>query len=103
MLLIRALGAIICAGMATWPAQRALAGPPFVTDDPEPVPYQHFEFYTFSLGTAIRGDTFSEAPAWEYNYGIIPDGQFHIIAPLSFNCRPAPTGMAIRNLASNTV
>jgi hypothetical protein len=55
---------------------RAIAGPPFVTDDPEPVPYQHFEFYNFSLGTAIRGDTFSEAPAWEYNYGIIPTGKF---------------------------
>ncbi len=24
---------------------RGTAGPPFVTDDPEPVPYQHFEFY----------------------------------------------------------
>jgi hypothetical protein len=32
----------------------ATAGPPFVTDDPKPVPYQHFEFYSFSLGTAIR-------------------------------------------------
>jgi hypothetical protein len=53
----------------------AAAGPPFVTDDPEPVPYQHFEFYTFSLGTAIRGDTQGEGPAWEYNYGIVPNGQ----------------------------
>jgi hypothetical protein len=26
----------------------ALAGPPFVTDDPEPVDYLHWELYTFS-------------------------------------------------------
>jgi len=92
MLLARALGAIICVAMATWSTQRALAGPPFQTDDPEPVPYQHFEFYTFSLGTAIRGDTFSEAPAWEYNYGIIPNGQFHIIAPLTFDTQAGAYG-----------
>jgi hypothetical protein len=71
---------------------RGTAGPPFVTDDPEPVPYQHFEFYNLSLGTAIRGDTFSEAPAWEYNYGIIPNGQFHIIAPLTFDTQAGAYG-----------
>jgi hypothetical protein len=71
---------------------RAAAGPPFVTDDPEPVPYQHFEFYDFSLGTAIRGDTTGEAPAWEYNYGIIPNGQVHVIAPLTFD---SPAGSPI--------
>ncbi len=70
----------------------ATAGPPFVTDDPEPVPYQHFEFYNISLGTAIRGDTFSEGPAWEYNYGIIPNGQIHIIAPLTFDTQAAAYG-----------
>ena len=46
-------------------AMLATAGPPFQTDDPEPVPYQHFEFYTFSIGTAVRGDTQGEAPAWD--------------------------------------
>ncbi len=70
----------------------ATAGPPFVTDDPEPVPYQHFEFYNISLGTAIRGDTLSEGPAWEYNYGIIPNGQIHIIAPLTFDTQAAAYG-----------
>jgi len=73
-------------------AGRALAGPPFVTDDPEPVPYQHFEFYNLSLGTAIRGDTQGDAPAWEYNYGIIPNGQVHIIAPLTFDTQAGAYG-----------
>ncbi len=52
-------------------AMPATAGPPFQTDDPEPVPYQHFEFYTFSIGTAVRGDTQGEAPAWEFNHLLV--------------------------------
>ncbi len=63
----------------------AKAGPPFLTDDPEPVDYQHYEFYTFSEGTHVGGDTSGVGPAWEFNYGLIPNGQFHIIAPLAFN------------------
>jgi hypothetical protein len=70
----------------------AAAGPPFVTDDPEPVPYQHFEFYNLSLGTAIRGDTAGNASALEYNYGIIPNGQAHIIAPLTFDTQSGSYG-----------
>jgi hypothetical protein len=82
-----AVGATALFGLFT--GGRATAGPPFVTDDPEPVPYQHFEFYNLSLGTAISGDTTGEGPAWEYNYGIVPNGQIHIIAPLTFD---APAG-----------
>src|SRR5271167_59941 len=63
----------------------ANAGPPFLTDDPEPVDYQHYEFYTFSEGTHVSGDTSGAGPAWEFNYGLIPNGQFHVIAPLAFN------------------
>jgi len=29
----------------------AVAGPPFVTDDPEPVDYRHWEFYIASMHT----------------------------------------------------
>lgn len=63
----------------------ATAGPPFRTDDPEPVDYQHYEFYTFSTGSHVSGDTSGVGPAWEFNYGVIPNGQFHIIAPLAFD------------------
>jgi hypothetical protein len=82
-------GAVVAAAMAVFSPSPAIAGPPFQTDDPEPVPYQHFEFYTFSIGTAVRGDTQGEAPAWEFNYGLIPNGQFHIIVPVAFD---SPTG-----------
>jgi len=84
--------AAIATAVSSLPAGRAQAGPPYVTDDPEPVPYQHFEFYNLSLGTAIRGDTQGEGPAWEYNYGIIPNGQVHIIAPLTFDTQAGSYG-----------
>jgi hypothetical protein len=84
--------AAIATAVSSLPAGRAQAGPPYVTDDPEPVPYQHFEFYNLSLGTAIRGDTQGEGPAWEYNYGIVPDGQAHIIAPLTFDTQSGSYG-----------
>jgi len=72
-------------GLAAIVPGPASAGPPFRTDDPEPVEYQHYEFYTFTAGTHITGDTSGVGPAWEFNYGLIPDGQFHVVAPLAFN------------------
>jgi hypothetical protein len=63
----------------------AKAGPPFRTDDPEPVELGHYEFYTFVTGTHVQGDTSGVGPAFEYNYGLIPNGQFHIVAPLAFD------------------
>jgi subtilisin family serine protease len=70
----------------------ANAGPPFRTDDPEPVDYMHYEFYTpFFTGTHVRGDTSGVGPAFELNYGLIPNGQLHIVAPLAFD---SPAGGA---------
>jgi hypothetical protein len=63
----------------------AMAGPPFRTDDPEPVEYGHLEFYSFFTGTSVTAGTSGFGPAWEFNYGLIPDGQFHIVAPVAFD------------------
>jgi hypothetical protein len=58
-----------------------LAGPPFQTDDPEPIDFRHYEFYTFasSDGTPIETDT--EGPAFEFNWGAVPNVHLHIIVP----------------------
>ena len=64
------------------------AGPPFKTDDPEPVDLGHLEAYLFSLGGYVPGDLSGFGPAVEFNYGILPDTQFHIIVPYAFD-RPA--------------
>ena len=61
----------------------ALAGPPFQTDDPEPIDYKNYEFYTFASadGTPVEMD--SVGPAIEFNWGALPNVHLHIILPLA--------------------
>ena len=63
-------------------ARPALAGPPYVSDDPEPTDYKHFEIYTFSNGTATRGDI-AGASGIDFNYGAAPDLQLTVTPTLS--------------------
>lgn len=62
-----------------------LAGPPFLTDDPEPVDYQHWEFYVASQHTETADDWSGTAPHIELNYGVIPNVQLHLIAPIAYD------------------
>jgi hypothetical protein len=55
----------------------ASAGPPFITDDPQPVEYQHYELYFFSLGTHAAGEITGVAPSCDCNYGGFPNVQLH--------------------------
>lgn len=66
----------------------AYAGPPFVTDDPEPVDYQHWEFYVASMHSKFDGDWSGTAPHFELNYGVIPNVQLHTIIPLAYDVPP---------------
>src|SRR3979409_406258 len=68
-------------------ARPALAGPPYVSDDPEPTDYKHFEIYTFSNGTATRGDI-GGAAGIDFNYGAAPNLQLTATLPAGFD-RPA--------------
>ncbi len=60
------------------------AGRPYDTDDPEPVDFEHWEFYCSSMGSASAGAWMGTAPHFEINYGVLPNTQLHIITPLSF-------------------
>ena len=60
------------------------AGPPFLTDDPEPVPFKHWELYLFSTIDATRKGTNGTGPAFEFNVGALPNLQVHLILPLGF-------------------
>ena len=51
-------------------AFKALAGPPFLTDDPEPVDYQNWEFYIASMHTQTADGWSGTAPHIEVNYGV---------------------------------
>lgn len=61
----------------------ALAGPPFQTDDPEPIDYKNFEFYTFGTLSQFPGEIDTQVPAFEFNWGALPNVHLHIIAPLA--------------------
>jgi hypothetical protein len=63
----------------------SIAGPPFLTDDPQPVDLGHLELYVFSMGQHVLGSSTGFGPAVEFNYGILPDTQFHIILPYAYN------------------
>jgi hypothetical protein len=71
----------------------ATAGPPFITDDPEPTPTGQFENYLFVEGT--RSDAMFGTPAVgaEINYGPVADTQLTFSFP--FNPNPGPGGYGI--------
>ncbi|MGD1044431.1 MAG: hypothetical protein ABR936_03760 [Bacteroidota bacterium] len=62
----------------------ALTGPPFKTDDPQPVDYLHWEFYIASEQQFMKHETDATYPHIEINYGAISNVQLHIVAPLGY-------------------
>ena len=72
--------AVLCA-VVLLGCRWALAGPPFQTDDPEPVPFRHYEAYAFGTVDHAGGETFSQIPSFEFNIGAAPNLQLHIVAP----------------------
>jgi hypothetical protein len=63
-------------------ASRLMAqGPPYQTDDPVPVDYQHYEFYIFGGVDGTTAEIDSTGPAFEFNWGAVPRVQVHAILP----------------------
>ena len=79
-ILLSRLGAAVLAVLAV----PAVAGPPFVSDDPEPTPYHQFEIYAFNSGTNTRDGTDGEAGV-DFNYGAAPDLQLTATLPAGFS------------------
>jgi Putative MetA-pathway of phenol degradation len=59
----------------------ALAGPPFLTDDPVPVDHLHAELNVFSTYDDTHGGSDTSLPAMELNYGALAETQLHIGIP----------------------
>jgi hypothetical protein len=72
---VRTLWALILVSTA------AFAGPPFQTDDPEPIDFRNYEFYTFASSDGTNLETDTAGPALEFNWGALPNVHLHIIAP----------------------
>ena len=70
-------------------ATPAVAGPPFQTDDPEPTGYRQWEVYLFGDYTNGPSTAAGSVPALELNYGLMPNVQVSLTAPVGF-ARSAP-------------
>ena len=79
-----AVAMVAAASLALGP-RPALAGPPFVTDDPEPVELRHWEFYFASQLTRTVGGRSGAAPFIDANFGAIRDLQLHVLVPMVFD------------------
>ncbi len=76
---------LLCFFAMVLSASVAWAGPPFVTDDPEPVEYKHGEFYVASVTGHNHDGTSGTLPHFEFNYGPLPDVHLHIITPFAYD------------------
>jgi hypothetical protein len=90
---------------------RLLAGPPYQLDDPDVIPYRHFEFYTFATASSTPGEVDVGAPAVELNWSGVRDTMFHFILPaaaaipstgaVTFGVGDAEAGLQYRFLAQS--
>lgn len=77
-------------------AAPAGAGPPFRTDDPEPVEFGHFETYLFSMGTRTTSASNGILPGLEVDYGAAPNLQLSTTIPLAYTAQEGgPNGFAL--------
>ena len=74
-----------------------LAGPPFFTDDPQPVDYLHWEFYISSQMQFSGNNVDATLPHLETNYGLIPDVQIHLIVPMQYSKRESSSEFSYVN------
>jgi hypothetical protein len=77
--------AVAFAAVLLSPACRVYAGPPFLTDDPEPVELHHWELYLASTGGSTSRSFAATAPHVEINYGAVENVQLHAIAPMAIS------------------
>lgn len=64
------------------------AGPPFTTDDPQPVPFHHWEYYISSINLFQGHEWSGTAPHFEVNYGFVPNMQIHLLLPINYATVP---------------
>lgn len=74
------LAALVLAGVAA----PAIAGPPYLTDDPVPTDTGHWEIYAFTGGEGHRS-TIDENVGIDLNYGAAQGVQLTATLPLSFS------------------
>lgn len=80
MTFARTLAALLLAAAAP----PAFAGPPYLTDDPEPTEPGHWETFAFTDGDG-HGSSFDGDAGLDINYGAVEDIQLTATVPLSYS------------------
>lgn len=89
---------MLCGALILGNIVPAMAGPPYLTDDPEPTDYQHFEIYTFADGTTTRDGTSGEGGI-DFNYGAGPNLQLTATLPAGYTVSPfGPSAFNLGNV-----
>ena len=62
------------------------AGPPYFTDDPDPVHFHNWEYYLSSQNSfdTRHNSASGTLPHIEVNYGVVPDVQLHLVLPAAY-------------------
>lgn len=76
----------------------ALAGPPYVSDDPQPTELGHYEIYAFTQGSGAR-DGSGLSLGIDFNYGAAPNLQLTAVVPLEIDLpKDGPKASGIGNI-----
>jgi hypothetical protein len=77
----------------------AWAGPPFLTDDPEPTEVGHWEIYGPLIEAEGKGAEFEGAVAAEFNYGVAPGLQLTVALPMAYSHDATATNLGAGDIA----
>ncbi|GAC1310548.1 MAG: hypothetical protein NVSMB21_18630 [Vulcanimicrobiaceae bacterium] len=92
---IRTLGYALALALASGRLP-AVAGPPYVTDDPEPATYRSFEFYLAPQFVRSGASASGSAPTVDINYGLLREVHVTAALPLAFSrSEPGPTAIGV--------
>jgi hypothetical protein len=76
--------AALCVVLLARAAEPAFAGPPFFTDDPEPVELRHYEIYLAAEYEHDAGEVSGSLPLLEVNYGAAHNLQLSTGIPIAY-------------------
>jgi hypothetical protein len=77
-----------------------IAGPPYVTDDPEPTEKGHWEVFGFLNGSHVTGETAGQT-GLDINYGAAKDLQLTLVVPVGYeDAAQTRAGMGVVEVAA---
>jgi len=77
----------------------AVAGPPYVTDDPQPTDTGHWEIYLYSNGLQAA-DAWTGEAGLDLNYGPVKDLQLTLVLPAAYATQPGQVGVGQVEMAA---